>query len=368
MPSIEHLYVHIPFCPKVCPYCSFYKEASDRNKTAAFVDAILSELDIRRAETPVRPRTVFLGGGTPTALPTRLLERLVSGLRDRIDTSALAEWTIEMNPATVSLEKARLLHDLGINRASMGVQSWDPDLLERLGRVHSSAQARRSFDILREAGFRNVNLDHIFGIPGQSLAQWLDTLETSLALEPEHISAYCLTYEEDTEFFLRFQRGEYSQNEADDAAFQEAAMDRLEASGFLHYEVSNYARPGFECRHNLAYWQGRDYLGLGPSAFSTVGIRRWQNIPDTSAYSAGILAGSPVISFEETVDPDTRRAERIAFGLRTRYGISDGLPSAHTQEILHLENDGLLTRQDGRITLTRRGILLADAIAETLMP
>lgn len=163
--AAEHLYVHIPFCPKVCPYCSFYKETTDRNKTQAFLDALLRELDARG---PLRPRTIFFGGGTPSALSTPQLNYLLTGLRARLDLSQLSEWTLEMNPATVSLEKARALRDLGVNRISMGVQSWEPALLLTLGRVHSAEQARRSYEILREAGFINVNLDLIFGIPGQT--------------------------------------------------------------------------------------------------------------------------------------------------------------------------------------------------------
>ena len=164
----RHLYVHIPFCPKVCPYCSFYKEASDRNKTQDFLDAVLTELDFRQREQPLQPETIFFGGGTPSALSTGQLEYLLTGLRSRLDLSQLAEWTLEMNPATVSLEKATLLRDLGVTRISMGVQSWDEGLLKVLGRVHNARQAERSYEILREAGIGNVNLDLIFAVPTQT--------------------------------------------------------------------------------------------------------------------------------------------------------------------------------------------------------
>jgi oxygen-independent coproporphyrinogen-3 oxidase len=273
MTAVRHLYIHIPFCPKVCPYCSFYKEASDRNKTQAFLDALLVELDRRLRDIACRPETVFFGGGTPSALTVKQLQYLLTGLRERLDLSELKEWTLEMNPATVSLEKAQMLRGLGINRVSMGVQSWHPAMLERLGRVHSAEQAQRSFELLRKAGFTNLNLDFIFGVPGQSADIWEQTLEKTIQLNPEHISAYCLTYEEDTEYFRKFQRGEFSQNVQQDAAFYETTMSMLEAAGYRQYEISNYAKPGHECLHNLAYWHGNDYLGLGPSAFSTIGQR-----------------------------------------------------------------------------------------------
>ena len=266
--ELRHLYVHIPFCPKVCPYCSFYKEASDRNKTQAFLDSVLLDLDCRLQEVATcRLETIFFGGGTPSALSVKQLEFLLTGLHRRLDLTGLREWTLEMNPATVSLEKAQMLHDFGVNRISMGVQSWDPEMLDRLGRVHSAQQAERSFDILREAGFTNLNLDLMFGIPGQSIETWEQSLRKTIRLAPEHISAYCLTFEEDTEFFRRHQRGELPQDTEQEAKIFERTMAILETGGYQQYEISNYANPGFECRHNLAYWLGHDYLGLGPSAF-----------------------------------------------------------------------------------------------------
>src|SRR5271157_5869809 len=246
--ELHHLYVHIPFCPKVCPYCSFYKEASGQNKTQAFLDALLIDLDRRLGEIPRRrAETIFFGGGTPSALSVKQLEFLLTGLHQRLDLTGLREWTLEMNPATVSLEKAQMLHDFGVNRISMGVQSWDPEMLDRLGRVHSAQQAERSFDILREAGFTNLNLDLIFGVPGQSIEIWQRTVEKTVSLAPEHISAYCLTFEEDTEFFRRFQSGDMTQNAEQDASFYEFTMTNLATAGYSQYDISNYAKPGYEC-------------------------------------------------------------------------------------------------------------------------
>lgn len=360
---IEHLYAHIPFCPKVCPYCSFYKEASDRNKTQAFLESMLTEA---AAHAPrLRPRTIFFGGGTPSALSTSQLEFLLGGLRERVDFSAVTEWTLEMNPATVSLEKARTLLSLGVNRISMGVQSWDDGLLNTLGRVHTASQAERSYRILREAGVPNVNLDLIFGIPGQTMDQWRESLERTISLEPDHISAYCLTYEEDTEFFLRLQRGEMRPSEEHDALLFELTMDVLSSAGYAQYEISNYARPGRECLHNLAYWTAADYLGLGPSAFSTVGESRWKNVSDTAEYVHRISAGEDAADFREAVDVRMRRSEQLAFALRTSGGIDDS--GEWSSEIERLAAAGYLEARGNRWVLTRSGKMVADAIAETFV-
>jgi oxygen-independent coproporphyrinogen-3 oxidase len=364
---LTHLYVHIPFCPKVCPYCSFYKEASDRNKTQRFLDSVLLELDRRQEEEPVRPETIFFGGGTPSALSTRQLEYLLGGLRERLDLSGLREWTLEMNPATVSLEKAQVLRDLGVNRISMGVQSWDERLLKVLGRVHDAKQAERSYEILREAGFTKVNLDLIFGVPTQTSAEWETSLRRTIALGPEHISAYCLTYEEDTQFFARFRRGELTQDVNFDADLFEMTMDVLGGAGYAQYEISNYARRGEECRHNLAYWQGRDYLGLGPSAFSTRGDRRWQNIADTSTYGDRIQAGEFAEGFQEQLSDEMRRSETAAFSLRTDRGVEAAVGDHWSDDFARFEADGFVTREDGRWLLTRRGKMVADELAEAFV-
>ena len=363
--ELHHLYVHIPFCPKVCPYCSFYKEASDRNKTQAFLDAVLLDLD-RRLErvASCRIETIFFGGGTPSALSVKQLEFLLSGLHRRLDLSGLREWTLEMNPATVSLEKAQMLRDFGVNRISMGVQSWDPEILNRLGRVHSALQAERSYHILKEAGFANLNLDLIFGVPGQSIDTWERSLKKTIGLAPQHISAYCLTYEEDTEFFRRQQRGELSQDTEQDANFYEMTMAVLEAGGYRQYEISNYANPGYECLHNLAYWLGRDYLGLGPSAFSTFGERRWQNTPDTSRYIGQLQAGVEPIEFEEKITKQIRKAEAIAFGLRTSGGIPEAAMADWSGELEALRREGYLEEAKSHVRLTAKGRMVADSIAE----
>ena len=375
--AVRHLYVHIPFCARICPYCAFYKELLDRSGTQRFCEALLKELHQHAQDRHLRPSTIYFGGGTPTALTTSQLEFLLGGFRNELDLSHLMEWTIEANPGSVSARKAALLRRLGIDRISLGVQSWDDGLLKLLGREHNAKQAEESFHVFREAEFSNINVDLMFGLPGQSIRQWQKTLERTISLKPEHISTYCLTYEEDTEFFLRHARGEFHQDSDADAEFFQITMSILEAAGYEHYEISNYARPGFRSAHNRAYWSGADYLGIGPSAFSTIGMTRWQNIPNFRSYADALLSGVPAVGSVEHLTPEIKRAEKIALGLRTRDGVSAALllatasPSgggqdrqSATQEFIER---GLLRRSNGNFTLTAAGKALADSVAEAFV-
>ena len=363
--TARHLYIHIPFCLQICPYCSFYKDIAGPGKADPLVEAVTREAEL--FGNHCAPRTVFIGGGTPTALSVTQLERLLAGLHRHLDFTDTDEFTIEMNPATVTARKAELLRGFGVNRVSMGVQSWDPHLLKLLGRVHDADQVRRSFAILREAGFDNLNLDLIYGVPGQSLVQWEESIRQTVALGPEHISAYCLTYEEDTEYFERMTRGEFREDVESDAGFFERGVEMLSAAGYGQYEISNHARPGRECRHNLAYWEGADYLGLGPSAWSTIGERRWQNVPDTAAYVRAVQAGVRPLRNEEILPAAKREAEKIAFGLRMNAGIDPARLAERHELITGLREEGLLEDHGPRVRLTPRGRLLADEIAAELM-
>src|SRR5438034_379074 len=364
---IHHLYVHIPFCARICPYCAFYKDLLDRSQTLRFCEATLRDLDQQRASFTLSPETIYFGGGTPTALTTSQLEFLLGGFRERLDLSSLAEWTIEANPGSVSTRKAAILRKFGVNRVSLGVQSWNDELLKLLGREHNSQQAEQSFHILRAAGFSNINVDLMFGLPGQTIEQWKSTLETTIALQPDHISAYCLTYEEDTEFFLRQARGELLQDTDADAGFFEIAMSILENAGYEHYEISNYARPGFSSVHNRAYWLGEDYLGIGPSAVSTVGTRRWQNVCDYRIHIDRVLSAQSPRGPGEPLQDGRKRMARIALTLRTRDGVSaSDLKhfAPQTNEFIALD---LLRESNGNFVLTRKGKALADSVAEAFL-
>ena len=360
---VRHLYAHIPFCARICPYCAFYKELLDRSETPRFCEALVSELRQHLQDLPVRPTTIYFGGGTPTALTTAQLEFVLNGFRDALDLSDLIEWTIEANPGSVSATKATLLCRLGINRISLGVQSLDDDLLQLLGREHNAEQAAQSFEIFRGAGFANINVDLMFGLPGQTLEQWRETLERTIALSPEHISTYCLTYEEDTEFFVRHARGEFRQDSDADADFFQLTMSSLEDAGYEHYEISNYARPGFRSAHNRAYWSGADYLGIGPSAFSTIGFARWQNVTDFRQYSDAILSGKSAIGSSEVLTEEMKRAERIALSLRTDAGANAQLLDRFPNQTREFVKLGLLQERGGNFILTRAGKALADSVA-----
>ena len=361
--TVRHLYVHIPFCARICPYCAFYKERADPAQTQRFCEAIVRELKVVKERFAIAPRTIFFGGGTPTALSTAQLDFVLGGFHDCFDLSALEEWTVEANPGSVSPRKAALLRARGVTRISLGVQSWDDALLTLLGREHNAAQAEASYHVMRAAGFPSVSIDLMFGLPGQTLQQWETTLERTVALEPDHVSAYCLTYEEDTEFFLRHARGEYRQDASSDASFFQAANRILEAAGYAQYEISNYARPGHESVHNRGYWSGNDYIGIGPSAFSTVGLERWQNVADYRAYADRVLGGASAVGSTEPLTPEMKRAEQIALSLRTRFGVPaewlDCRPSER-QEFIDL---GLLEQRDRTFVLTAKGRLLADSVA-----
>lgn len=377
--TVRHIYVHIPFCARICPYCAFYKDLLDRSQTLRFCEALLRELDSwlgrprcgvrsgRRADPAIIPSTIYFGGGTPTALNIAQLELLLRGFHEWLELSQLVEWTIEANPGSVSARKAALLKKFGVNRISLGVQSWDDGLLRLLGREHNAPQGEESFRIFRDAGFGNISVDLMFGLPGQTDHQWRATMEKTIALQPEHISTYCLTYEEDTEFFLRHARGEFRQDADADAEFFEMTMAILEDAGYEHYEISNYARPGFESVHNRAYWLGKDYLGIGPSAVSTIGMERWQNVCDYRAYIDRDFAGKSPRESSENLTDQMKRTERIALSLRTRDGISAGELKDFGTETDELVALGLLRQSNGNFILTPKGKALTDSITEALL-
>ncbi len=373
---ITSLYVHVPYCQTLCGYCDFYSELVDRQAMPTLVDALLSELKAQQRHTapaaPPRLETIFVGGGTPTTLPPGQLQRLLLALRDTAGPS-LTEFTVEANPATVSPETARVLVQSGVTRVSIGAQSFEPAELRVLDRIHQPPQVAQTVEICRAAGIQQINLDLIFAIPGQSLASWRNNLSAALALGPDHLSCYSLTFERGTPLFDLLQAGQIQRSDADlDATMYEATLDDLAAAGFAQYEISNFARPGAECRHNITYWRNGGYLGIGPSAAGFVDGVRYKNVPDTAEYVRAVQAGrSPRIQSEQR-SADQRARETIMLGLRLNVGVLrrdfaerfGNDPAERFAETVskHVEL-GLLELTPDALRLTRAGRLLADTVA-----
>jgi len=333
-----------------------------------FVDGLLSELDLRTREHEVVPETIYLGGGTPSLLNKSQLSQLFDGLAEKIDLGRVVECTLEANPSTFDAKKAAHFKSIGINRASLGVQSWTSHVLRTLGRDHTPGEAALSYHQLREAGIQQVSIDLMFAIPGQTLEEWEKSLEHTVGLVPDHISAYNLNYEEDTPFFERLQDGIYTEDPEHDVPFFTTAIQHLENAGYSHYEISNYARPGAESRHNRSYWRGEDYLGLGPGAVSTVDGQRWTNLKNTPGYLSAITAGEDIKTEVETLGSEQFALERIALELRTREGLGlSYLTETQITKIQDLTEAGLAKPEAGRLSLTEKGKLLADSVSTYLV-
>lgn len=316
------LYIHIPFCKNRCAYCSFFSTVSLSSRER-YADALLEEMRIRRGFTDGDTlKTIYFGGGTPSVLGAGLLGRVMDGIRDTLDTQAVTETTVECNPDDITAEFAESLAAIGANRASMGVQSFDDTLLKTVGRRHDSGQAKAAVRELQKAGFSNISIDLIYGLPGQTPEGFGKDLETAVSLGVQHISAYALSYEEGTRLWQMRARGEVKEA-SDDLSAEMFSMlcKRLEEAGFVHYEISNFALPGFHSRHNSSYWDGTRYLGIGAGAHSFDGsIRSW-NISDLEGYMKGIGFGKPETG-QEVLSPNDLINESVMLSLRTARGIS----------------------------------------------
>jgi oxygen-independent coproporphyrinogen-3 oxidase len=396
---IDSLYVHVPFCAQKCSYCAFYSEASSGELVNRFVSALIREMEL--VADDVEPRTVFFGGGTPSLLTLRHWEQLFRAMQ-RLNLLGAAEWTVECNPATVSLDKARLLRSFGVNRISMGVQSLNAQLLERLGRVHSREMVFKSFDILRQAGFDNVNLDLMFAIPGQTIEVWRETLAEAIALGSEHLSTYEVIYEEDTVLFAQLKAGEFDQDEDLACEMYDQLVERAVSAGFHQYEIANFARtmplcsavatrtdspfgiqhsaldhvPAFACQHNVNYWRAGSFYGLGPSATTYVRGVRTRNWANTQLYCEQLESGRRAIESCEQLAPLARAGETAAFGLR----MIAGWPFAAFRQVTGYdlrhewssEIAQLTQREWGRLTsnsfrLTPKGLRFADSAAQLFL-
>ncbi len=362
--SAPGCYVHVPFCVSKCRYCAFFSETS-RERVADWGDAVIREA--RLFETSFSTfDTLYFGGGTPSVLSDDAIASLVGQLRGVLRFDGDTEVTIECNPSDVNRERAKRWRSMGIGRVSVGVQSFDDAALRFLGRRHDAARAAGALEDLRAAGFDNVSVDLIWGLPGQSVGRTMGSVERALSFEPEHLSCYALTVEPGTPLGRDVSAGSIAVM-ADDALADEAMglWGRLAEAGYEHYEVSSFARArAFRSRHNTKYWSHVPYLGLGPAAHSFDGARRWANVRSVEAHLVPLLADQRSVAFEETLTEEQVRSERIVLGLRTSEGIPCAWVAASVLDALRAE--GLITVTGDRVIPTERGMLVADAMAVML--
>jgi oxygen-independent coproporphyrinogen-3 oxidase len=371
--GIEGLYVHVPFCFHKCHYCDFYSITRQTDgRMARFVDLVLAEAAQWEGRN-WRPRTVFFGGGTPSLLPLRQMRRLIEGLHERFDLSAVDEWTVEVNPATATLEYCPVLRGIGVNRLSFGAQSFAPGELKTLERHHDPTDVPRSIELARSAGFARLNVDLIYGIPGQDLASWDASLSAAIALGTGHLSCYGLTYEPNTPMAVKKRLGQFKAVDEDvELRMLHHTRQRLAAVGLQAYEISNYATPGEECRHNLVYWTGGNYLALGPSGSSHVSGWRWRNRPHLGEWEDAVGAGTVPAVDVEHLSPQRRAGELAMLLLRLSRGIEFDDFSARTgadarelfdEPLRRLGGLGLIVTDAHAVRLSRSGLDVADAVA-----
>jgi oxygen-independent coproporphyrinogen-3 oxidase len=398
------LYIHIPFCSLKCSYCDFNSYAGLEELVRPYVDALVTEMGLwSRLLRGRRVATVYFGGGTPSLLPIEELERAVSAIHDRFALEAEAEVTLEANPGTVDPDYLRRLLALGVNRLSLGVQSFHDDELATLDRIHSQAEAEESYRWAREAGFPSINLDLIYGLPQQpsdsaqdsSMERWQASLERAIELGPDHMSLYALTVEEGTKLAYDIDHGRFPEPDGDtQAAMYEWAQQRMASAGYRQYEISNWARPGWKCRHNLVYWRNGEWLGLGAGAHSHLGGFRLADVYSPRRYvrliekaaGAGVPDAPDVaallklmrqVTYVEEQTPELAMADTVILALRLNEGLSAvdfrarfgrDLEDVYGARLAELDSLGLIERGNGRLRLTPRGRLLANEVFVRLLP
>jgi oxygen-independent coproporphyrinogen-3 oxidase len=359
-----------------CPYCDFNSHAGRDGEVDAYVAALLAEAEGRARG--LEPVTLFVGGGTPTHAEPGALARYLAGLRRILGDRRLEEFTVEANPGSVTAEKAAVLRDAGVTRVSMGAQSFDARHLRTLGRVHGPDDVSRSVDLLRAAGIARLSVDIILAIPGQTLDEQDADAAAAVALGTEHLSAYVLTYEEGTPFTRWMRAGRLPPpDEERELAHQRLVGERFAAAGLARYEISNFARPGAECRHNLGYWHDANWWGLGAGAHGHVAGRRWKNLSDPAAYARAVHDRGSAEEWSETGDARTRLFDALMMGLRLSAGVDlDALTAAtgldprveHAAALARHVEDGLLTLAGGRLAPTERGLDVASYVARSFLP
>ena len=364
------LYIHIPFCVRKCLYCDFPSFSGMDGMFEDYVRRLCREMgEAAPAFHGIGVKSVFFGGGTPSILPPALMGRIMDKIMSAYDVNSDAEISMEANPGTLDAAKLREYKSMYFNRLSMGLQAWQDRLLERLGRIHRVGEFEDNFLQARDSGFKNINVDLMFSLPGQTLDDWQETLEKVIRLDPEHISAYSLIIEEGTPFFDMYEKGQITEtDENTDRRMYYLAKEMLSDKGFRQYEISNFAKEGFECRHNITYWRTEEYRGFGLGAHSYVDGTRFHNSADMKEY----MAGGGRLDMEK-LTPEEMQEEFMFMGLRMNEGISKeeflkrfktDITSVYGQEIVELISEGLLTENKGRISLTDRGVDVSNQVFE----
>jgi oxygen-independent coproporphyrinogen-3 oxidase len=371
------LYIHVPFCSAICHYCDFNRGLLDEALKRQYVAAVAADIRGAPARLGRGPRdaaadTIFFGGGTPSLLDGGEVAAILAACRDAFDVAPGAEVTLEANPESAAGPFLEAIRHAGVNRLSLGAQSFRPDELRRLGRIHDAPQTRRAVADARAAGFDNVSLDLIMWLPDQTVAQWLESVEEAIRLSPEDLSLYMLELYPNAPLRETMARASWSMAPDDDAAeMYEEAMARLEAAGYRQYEISNVARPGRESRHNLKYWTDGEWLGFGPGAHSTLAGTRWKNVSATGEYVARVAAGQPLETERRELTAEERWQEALITGLRLEAGISVGamaakygvdLDARFGPDLERFQDAGAMERDGDRLRLTRRGMLVANEV------
>lgn len=365
------LYIHIPFCVRKCLYCDFPSFSGMESVFDDYVRMLCREIDETYSDyRGMEVKSIFVGGGTPSVLPPALLGRISDKIFSRFDVDSKAEITIETNPGTLDAKKLAEMKSMYFNRLSMGLQAWQDRLLKKLGRIHTADEFETNFLQARDAGFKNINVDLMFALPAQSLDDWQETLEKVMKLRPEHISAYSLIIEEGTPFFDMFDRGELKEtDEVTDRKMYYLAKEMLSDKGYKQYEISNFAKEGFECYHNKVYWRTEEYQGFGLGAHSYAGGVRFHNTYDMKEY----LRGEGLRLDKEFLSLQEKQEEFMFMGLRMNEGVSEAeflrrfgesMDSVYGDEIKELISEELLVKKDGRLSLTDRGVDISNSVFE----
>ena len=367
------IYIHVPFCVRKCAYCDFASFAGKEDVWKNYFEALLGEIDSWKDELRTREvRSVFFGGGTPSLVPAGAIASVLERLRQYAVFAPDCEITLEANPGTLAPEKLAVYRQAGVNRLSIGVQSFDAGLLKILGRIHAPEEAEAAVYMAQEAGFDNISIDLMYALPGQTMAQWLDTLKKAVSLPLKHISAYSLIVEEGTRMYQRVEAGELSVPDDDSVnEMQRMAVDFLARHGFARYEISNYARPGFESRHNITYWEVGDYLGLGSAAHSLMNNMRFANPPEPERYLGGErMLEKQICSISDQMEEHIMLETRMTRGLnlalwQERFG--EAFLEKHARAVRKLESYGLIEIENGFLRLNTMGLELQDSVVLELL-